>query len=1166
MNKLFTKAAKILVGLSLAAGVGVAVGSKKAEKVNASDISITFPGSPSGYTNSYTGSFTITSNSKTYTFAGFNNGSKAADNWTEIRGARKNTAWSGSIATPKIESKVKTVSVNITQKPSVTTTTSMTVASDSSFNTVIETVNVSLTATGELKYHVTSPAQNQYYRLNFSVGSDNTSNGTLRISSFDITYQTDAPSVAVTGVQLNKSSTSITVGSSETLTATISPNDATNTDVTWTSSDESAATVSGGVVTAKDVGSTTITVTTDDGSFTDTCTVTTTLPSFTTQTVSEALTTISGMSNNETSSGYYKVQGFVTGIKNPYANGFINFYLGNTADTTIANSLTCYKVYCSAAIAEQILAGAEVSLIGKYEKYVSGQNTTLEMVDSLPSQVTIISSGSEPETYAITFADAVTLIDGLTNRTPTYDYYTVQGYVKTINEAYDNTKITFEIAANSSGTDTIKVYHLNLSAADAAKVEVGATIEVTGNLELYDSTRELINGKDFDLISAPVVQTYTVTYADGGAESGNVPTDSNSPYNSGATVTVLGNTGNLTKDGYTFAGWSDGSTTYQAGGTFTINGNTTLTAQWTPVEQASNPPYSADFTTVETHSYTQNKEFTLNSKSWISSVSQVNGGVFYLGTNSTNPNPAKGILNDNSTFADVVTVLAANDAKYNTEKATAHAYALLFEHAYNGVKTITFDWNGGNNAFQVYLFGDSGNGFALLAHEDYATSGTAVSGSVTWTNSSGTTNFTKLAVVARPGTSSTVATSKALRAHSFTISASASATYTISYDANGGEGNMSATTGAAPQVAACTFTYDGYTFERWNSQANGEGTDYAVGTTLSQDITLYAIWEINGSDPTSASSYFFLLDDVNDVTTGTYVIAVNTGSYYGMDRTTLSSGKYSFGSTGLSLTNSNRIGPDNIGNFVYEIEKTQSGTLKILNPESEKYVKYTSSSNVGEDTASYEWTISSGTKGTFRLTSETSGRVLAARASTYNKFGGYSSNNITAAGTEYYDIELFRAYTASDFASELVDNTTCNVNGTAAPTFTTGYGWSVFESNYTNMLSTAQKTILHDAQYTKTGSGAQTSIQPGSGVSQTIANCVAKYDYIVGKYNPTLDSSNTYKDFMNRQPSSVGGARLILGNVMGENSNTVAIIIVISMVSVTAIGGYFFLKKRREQN
>ena len=38
-----------------------------------------------------------------------------------------------------------------------------------------------------------------------------------------------------------------------------------------------------------------------------------------------------------------------------------------------------------------------------------------------------------------------------------------------------------------------------------------------------------------------------------------------------------------------------------------------------------------------------------------------------------------------------------------------------------------------------------------------------------------------------------------------------------------------------------------------------------------------------------------------------------------------------------------------------------------------------------------------------------------------------------------------------------------------------------------------------------------------------------------------------------------------LVNIIGENSNTVAIIVIISMVSVTAIGGYFFIRKRKEQ-
>lgn len=80
--------------------------------------------------------------------------------------------------------------------------------------------------------------------------------------------------VAVTGVTLNKASTTLTVGGSETLTATTAPAGATNKSVTWTSSDPSVATVAGGVVTAVAAGTATVTVTTTDGGFTDTCAVT----------------------------------------------------------------------------------------------------------------------------------------------------------------------------------------------------------------------------------------------------------------------------------------------------------------------------------------------------------------------------------------------------------------------------------------------------------------------------------------------------------------------------------------------------------------------------------------------------------------------------------------------------------------------------------------------------------------------------------------------------------------------------------------------------------------------------------------------------------------------------------------------------------------------------
>ena len=86
--------------------------------------------------------------------------------------------------------------------------------------------------------------------------------------------------VAVTGVSLNKNSTSIQAGSSETLTATVVPNNATNQNVTWTSSDESVATVSNsGLVSGIAEGSATITVRTSDGGYTASCTVTVTASS-----------------------------------------------------------------------------------------------------------------------------------------------------------------------------------------------------------------------------------------------------------------------------------------------------------------------------------------------------------------------------------------------------------------------------------------------------------------------------------------------------------------------------------------------------------------------------------------------------------------------------------------------------------------------------------------------------------------------------------------------------------------------------------------------------------------------------------------------------------------------------------------------------------------------
>ena len=80
--------------------------------------------------------------------------------------------------------------------------------------------------------------------------------------------------IAVTGVSFDNKTLNLATGSSTTLKATVSPSDATNKGLTWSSSDSSIATVDqNGKVTGKKEGTVTITVTTKDGNYKATITV-----------------------------------------------------------------------------------------------------------------------------------------------------------------------------------------------------------------------------------------------------------------------------------------------------------------------------------------------------------------------------------------------------------------------------------------------------------------------------------------------------------------------------------------------------------------------------------------------------------------------------------------------------------------------------------------------------------------------------------------------------------------------------------------------------------------------------------------------------------------------------------------------------------------------------
>ena len=136
-----------------------------------------------------------------------------------------------------------------------------------------------------IRYNTNSPRYSSY--------ASNTQNTTqpqlYREGTTRTNYTTKfVKPVVVTGVTLNKDATTLAIGATETLTATVAPANATNKNISWTTSAEGVATVtSAGVVTAVAAGEATITVTTEDGSFTDECVVTV-LPTVETPTFSPA--------------------------------------------------------------------------------------------------------------------------------------------------------------------------------------------------------------------------------------------------------------------------------------------------------------------------------------------------------------------------------------------------------------------------------------------------------------------------------------------------------------------------------------------------------------------------------------------------------------------------------------------------------------------------------------------------------------------------------------------------------------------------------------------------------------------------------------------------------------------------------------------------------------
>ena len=232
-------------------------------------------------------------------------------------------------------------------------------------------------------------------------------------------------------------------------------------------------------------------------------------------------------------------------------------------------------------------------------------------------------------------------------------------------------------------------------------------------------------------------------------------------------------------------------------------------------------------------------------------------------------------------------------------------------------------------------------------------------------------------------------------------------------------------------VTAPTCTEQGYTTYTCTDPDCGnsyvEGYKPATGHTY-----------VNGTCACGATEPvggYYLVTDLAEVTAGgEFVIVVVVNGAYKALPTAIAA---KMEPVDVTVSNDMVIG-ENLP--VWTIEAYNGGVALSANG---KYLKYASSTNLGSNGATkYKWTVTAKDSG-FVFNSATSGRGLVYRAKTFNLFGGYATSNVTATGTEYFNVLKVYKYKAGTthtctYTEEITTPATCAAPGVKTFTCTCG--------------------------------------------------------------------------------------------------------------------------------
>ena len=409
----------------------------------------------------------------------------------------------------------------------------------------------------------------------------------------------------------------------------------------------------------------------------------------------------------------------------------------------------------------------------------------------------------------------------------------------------------FSIArSNASGSWSGKTtYHpssnTDLTTAGIEQKKAAQTSTTTYNYKFNSSTSDGYAIIYFDEAGVWYELEHTLKYDGNGSTSGSAP--SQAYYNHGTNVTAASNP--FSKTNYTFGGWNTDQyitgTNYAAGASITMTANTTLYAKWTRSVTLNQNGATTNGSTSVTATYNC---ATLPA---ISAPSKT--GYTFGGWNTANDGSGDIVINTSGALQPITgwcdsqkrfTRTASGATLYAKWTQTVTLKANTSNHGSGSDKTATATLNA--TSLSSLTNTSPATGYHRVGYYTDATGGTKVLNADGSFANANVTNF--------------ITSGKWTKVGATTLWAHYEAnTYNIAFNANDANyvGTATGTTasidnaeyGVSYTLTANGFSREGYTFAGWTRNADGTGTSYTDGQSVSNltstngaTVTLYAKW------------------------------------------------------------------------------------------------------------------------------------------------------------------------------------------------------------------------------------------------------------------------------------------------------------------------------------